>query len=124
MDAGQKPETLSGSGAQSGDRENLLRPGAEKNNVLFRKLLDHLQRTFGKRYRKIYVVCDNYRIHKAKAVVGWLEEHPRFELVWLPSYCPKANPIERVFGDAHDKCTRNHTRKLLRTLVGDVEEHL
>ena len=98
--------------------------GPKKNNALFRRLLDHLQRTFGKGYRKIYVVCDNYRIHKAKAVVVWLEEHPCFELVWLPSYCPKANPIERVFGDVHDKCTRNHTRKLLRTLVGDVKGHL
>lgn len=98
--------------------------GLRKNNVLFRQLLDHLERTFGKRYRQIYVVCDNYSIHKAKAVERWLEEHPRFELVWLPSYCPKANPIERVFGDVHDKCTRNHTRKRLRTLVGDVEEHL
>jgi len=98
--------------------------GPKKNNALFRKLLDHLQRSFRKRYRKIYVVCDNYKIHKAKAVERWLEEHSRFELVWLPSYCPRANPIERVFGDVHDKCTRNHTRKRLRTLVGDVEEHL
>ena len=32
--------------------------------------------------------------------------------------------IERVFGDVHDKCTPNHTRRRLRTLVGDVEEHL
>lgn len=98
--------------------------GPKKNNALFRKLLDHLEKTFGKRYRKIYVVCDNYKIHKAKAVNHWLEEHSRFELVWLPSYCPKANPIERVFGDIHDKCTRNHTRRRLRTLIGDVEEHL
>ncbi len=98
--------------------------GPNKNNVLFRRLLDHLRQSFGKRYRKIYIVCDNYSIHKAKAVARWMEEHPRFELVWLPSYCPKANPIERVFGDVHDKCTRNHTRRRLRTLVVDVEEHL
>ena len=39
--------------------------GPKKNNALFRKLLDHLQQSFGKRYRKIYVVCDNYRIHKS-----------------------------------------------------------
>ena len=32
--------------------------------------------------------------------------------------------IERVFGGVHDKCARNHTRRRLRTLVGDVEEHL
>ena len=73
--------------------------GPRKNNVLFRKLPDHLRQTFRKRYRRIYVVCDNYKIHKAKAVDRWLEEHSHFELVWLPSYCPRANPIERVFGD-------------------------
>jgi transposase len=49
--------------------------------------------------------------------------HPRFEFLWFPTYCPRANPIERVFGDAHDKCTRNHTRKRLRDLVQDVERH-
>jgi transposase len=98
--------------------------GPNKNNFLFRKLLDHLEQTLKKRYRKIYVICDNYKIHKAKAVEKWLAEHPRIELVWLPTYCPKANPIERAFGDVHDKVTRNHTRKRLSTLVNDVEQHL
>jgi hypothetical protein len=28
--------------------------------------------------------------------------------VYLPTYCPKANPIEQAFGDGHDKRTRNH----------------
>src|SRR5262249_28315504 len=98
--------------------------GPRKNNLLFRQLLDRLDQIFKRRYRKIYVVCDNYKIHKAKAVERWLEEHPRIELIWLPSYCPKANPIERAFGDVHDKCTRNHTRRRLQTLVRDVKRHL
>jgi transposase len=55
---------------------------------------------------------------------GWLASHPRFVLLWLPTYCPRANPIERAFGDVHDKCTRNHTRKRLRDLVQDVERHV
>lgn len=38
-------------------------------------------------------------------------------------YCPQANPIERAFGDVHDKCTRNHTRKRLHWLIQDVIEH-
>jgi len=42
----------------------------------------------------------------------------------LPTYGPRANPIERVFGDVHDLCTRHHTRKRLRELVADVIEHL
>ena len=32
--------------------------------------------------------------------------------------------MERAFGDVHDKCTRNHTRKRLRDLVQDVERHV
>ena len=43
---------------------------------------------------------------------------------YLPTYCPDANPIERAFGDVHDKCTRNHTRKCIWHLVGDVKRHL
>jgi transposase len=75
-------------------------------------------------YQRIFVVVDNYKIHKAKVVEQWLAAHPRFELVYLPTYCPKANPIERAFGDVHDKCTRNHQRKRLRDLVADVIKHL
>jgi hypothetical protein len=33
-------------------------------------------------------------------------------------------PVERVFGDVHDKCTRNHKRKRLRDLIQDVERHM
>jgi hypothetical protein len=44
-------------------------------------------------------------------------------LLFLPTYCPRANPIERVFGDVHDCCTRNHQRTCLPDLVADVEEH-
>lgn len=99
--------------------------GEHKNRFLFLDLLQALDRACpSERYQRIYLVADNYKVHTAKAVQAWLEQHPRFELVWLPSYCPKANPIERAFGDVHDKCTRNHNRKRLRDLVGDVLRHL
>src|SRR5206468_365879 len=99
--------------------------GPRKNNALFRDLLTLLDRTYPERWvKRIYVVVDNYRIHKAKAVEQWLETHPRFVLLWLPTYCPRANPIERAFGDVHDKCTRNHKRKRLRDVVRDVVWHL
>ena len=99
--------------------------GERKNNGLFRELLNELDQTYlASQIDRIYVVVDNYIIHKAQAVNQWLEKHPRLELLWLPTYCPKANPIERAFGDVHDKCTRNHQRKRLRDLVKDVEHHL
>ena len=99
--------------------------GPCKTNALFRDLLTCLDAHYpAERYTRLYVVVDNYKIHKAKAVAQWLAVHPRFELLFLPTYCPRANPIERVFGDVPDLCTRNHTRKRLRDLVADVVEHL
>ena len=95
-----------------------------KTNALFRALLDRLGWLYPKaQFSKVYLVVDNYGIHKAKAVERWLAAHPRFTLLFLPTYCPEANPIERAFGDAHDKCTRNHQRTRITDLVWDVEQH-
>jgi len=99
--------------------------GIRKTNVLFRALLDQLEWRYPKaKFDHVYVVGDNYGIHKAKAVERWLVAHPRFEMLYLPTYCPQANPIERAFGDVHDKCTRNHQRKRIEDLIWDVEQHL
>jgi hypothetical protein len=70
------------------------------------------------------VVVDTSTIHYAKAVDQWLAAHPRFTLRWLPTYGPRANPIERACGDVHDLGTRKHTRRHRRELVADVEVHL
>jgi len=74
--------------------------------------------------QRVSVVVDHATIHKAKAVGPWLATPPRGELRFLPPYGPRANPIERAFGDVHDLCTRHHTRKRFRDLVADVVEHL
>ena len=98
---------------------------ARKTNGLFRALLEAVETAYpAHRYDRIYVVVDNYKIHKAQAVQRWLASHRRVELVFLPTYCPKANPIERLFEDTHDKVTRNHTRKQIWRLVEDVKRHL
>jgi len=53
---------------------------------------------------------DHDKIHQAKAVQQWLANHRRVTRRFLPTYCPRANPIERAFGDVHDTCTRNYRR--------------
>jgi transposase len=96
-----------------------------KTSGLFLDLLATLDRTYPAReFTHLAVVVDNSKIHKATEVEKWLAAHSRFALLFLPTYCPKANPIERAFGDVHDKCTRNHKRKRIRALVGDVKQHL
>ena len=88
---------------------------------------DHLEERYMPRYAEALM---RYRPAFIEAfpsalypLARWLAAHPRFELLFLPTYCPKANPIERAFGDVHDKCTRNHQRKRLEELVWDVEHH-
>jgi hypothetical protein len=67
---------------------------------------------------------DTSQIHQAKAVEPWLASHPRFPLLFVPTDGPRANPIERAFGDVHDGCTRTHQRKRLADLVADVEDQV
>ena len=96
-----------------------------KRAGLFVDLLERLDLAYpATRFSRLYVVVDNAKIHHAKMVERWLGAHPRFELLYLPVYCPRANPIERAFGDVHDNCTRNHKRKRLADLVADVRRHL
>ena len=95
-----------------------------KTHSLFLDLLQALDAAYPpQRFPHLYVVVDNYKIHKAQAVERWLAAHPRFALLFLPTYCPTASPIERAFGDVHDKCTRNHKRQWLGAVVRDVEQH-
>ena len=99
--------------------------GPRKTNALFRDLRTVLDARYpAERYTRLSVVVDNDKIHQAKAVEDWLAAHPRFSLLFLPTYCPRANPIERAFGDVPDCCTRNQQRKRLSDLVIDVAEHL
>ena len=62
-------------------------------------------------------------MHKAKAVEQGWASHPRVALLWLPTDCPRAKPIERALGDVHDQWTRNHKRNRWRDVVQDVEQH-
>ena len=96
-----------------------------KQTGLFLDLLDTLERTYpALLFSPLTLVADNAKLHHAEKVQQWLATHPRFALLYLPTYCPRANPIERAFGDVPDKGTRNHTRKQMWQLVQDVKRHL
>ena len=99
--------------------------GGRKTTALVRNLLSVLdERDPAEWYTRLSGVVDHYKIHQAKAVEPWLAAHPRVTRLFLPTYCPRANPIERAFGEVHDCCTRNHQRKCLPDLVADVEDHV
>jgi hypothetical protein len=66
----------------------------------------------------------NAKIPKAQKVQQWLAAQPRVAGLSLPTSCPRANPLERAFGDVPDKGPRNHTRQRLWPLVQEVPPHL
>lgn len=50
--------------------------------------------------RKILLIVDNLRVHKAAAVTTWLEDKKdRIELAYLPPYAPESNPDEYLNSD-------------------------
>lgn len=57
--------------------------------------LKFLRQLIKYRKRKIFLIVDNLRVHHAKDVKKWLEEHrDRIEVFYLPSYSPELNPDE------------------------------
>ena len=78
-----------------------------KNSVLFVKLLEQL-RSHYRRANRIVLILDNYRIHKSQLVERWLENNPKFQLLFQPTYHPWVNVIERLWKAMHDTVTRNH----------------
>ncbi len=47
--------------------------------------------------QKIFVVQDNWSIHKHTDVSAALSDMPKLEPVWLPTYAPWLNPIEKLW---------------------------
>jgi transposase len=45
----------------------------------------------------LYVIQDNWNIHTHPDVLTALERYPRLKPVWLPTYAPWLNPIEKLW---------------------------
>lgn len=46
---------------------------------------------------KIYIISDNARYYRSKAVRTYVKEHPRIKFIFLPPYSPNLNLIERLW---------------------------
>jgi hypothetical protein len=46
---------------------------------------------------RIYAIQDNWSIHKHPDVLAALRQWPQIEPVWLPTYAPWLNPIEKLW---------------------------
>ncbi len=56
---------------------------------------------------KVYLILDNASHHHARVVKRWILHHPRFKLLFLPTYSPNLNLIERLWRFFHQRATWN-----------------
>lgn len=58
-------------------------------------MIGFLQGLIADSTRKVFLILDNLRVHHAKLVTEWLQEHQEeIEVFYLPPYSPELNPDE------------------------------
>ena len=92
-----------------------------KRSVEFIAFMEKLQLSYpGK---ALMLVLDNATIHKSKAVMEWLREHPGVQLLYLPTYSGhKHNPVEKVWWRLKSQVAANQLHQDIDALVASVHQ--
>jgi transposase len=71
--------------------------------------------------KALMIVLDNATIHKSKAVIEWLREHPSVQLLYLPTYSGhRENPVEKVWWRLKSQVAANRLHQDIDALVASV----
>jgi len=80
---------------------------------------------------RIVLFLDNAKYHKAEIVFQWLENHPKLQVEFLPTYSPNLNLIERFWRFVKEKLVKNTYYKKYKTfrakvfqLLNHIDEHV
>lgn len=94
-----------------------------KRSCEFLRFLKHLMRSFA---GKLYIILDNYSIHKTLAIQKFCQyQAQRLELLFLPTYYPQGNqPIERSWGTCKTRINANQVFSDRSVLVRAVRTGL
>lgn len=94
------------------------------NAKTFFKFLKKILRT-KKKGRKIVIVLDNATYHHATILKAWLKENrKKIMLLFLPSYSPELNHIERVWKITRKLCTHNEYFPTLEKLMVQIQKQM
>ena len=75
--------------------------------------------------RKIFLILDNLRIHHAKLVKAWTEEHQeKIALFYLPAYSPDLNPDEYLNNDFKRNVNSKHIPVNKKELTKNTENFM
>ncbi len=84
-----------------------------------------LERLIASSDKKIYLILDNLRIHHAKLVKAWVEEHQKdIALFYLPAYSPDLNPDEYLNNDFKRNVNAKHIPINKKELAKNTEDFM
>ena len=70
-------------------------------------LIRFLQRLIRDARRKVFLILDRLKVHRARVTRDWLAEHrAKIEVFYLPAYSPELNPDEGLNADFKQAVTR------------------
>ena len=93
------------------------------NADLMKDFLERLLKDEGG--RKVYMICDNLKVHHSKPVKEWLEEKKdSLSLFYLPSYAPEYNPDEYLNSDLKSNVALKPQARTVEDIQKSAEEFM
>src|SRR3954466_2546500 len=107
--------------ANKGELRWMIVDGAVNAPTLIR-FLERLVRDAG---RKVFLILDRLRVHRARLVQDWLGEHSsRIEVHYLPPYSPDLNPDEGLNADLKQAVPRRAPARSKQQLKRAAISHM
>ena len=87
--------------------------------------LTFLRRLVKNADRKLFVIVDNLRVHRARLVTAWADQNKdRIELFYLPPYAPEHNPDEFLNNDVKQAMGRRPVARDRRGLKSGLSSYM
>jgi transposase len=88
-------------------------------------LVRFCQRLIQDTRRKVFLILDRLRVHRARLIRDWLAEHRTdIEVFYLPAYSPELNPDEGVNADLKQAVTRKAPARSKQQLKRATVSHM
>ena len=88
------------------------------------EFLNKIEKNESESTGNIYIILDNARPHRAKAVIEYLENNSnnRINLLFLPPYSPELNPAENIWLQLRREKTHNTFFQSLSMLKEEIKK--
>ena len=87
--------------------------------------IDFLQKVIDSTQKKVYLIVDNLRVHHAKRVKAWEEEHSnQIKLFYLPPYSPDYNPDEYLNQDYKRNANKDNIPMNIKELEKNTRAYM